>query len=184
MRRTLTPIALALLLVLAAAACGGSERNAEPTRADYVDAVMGAYSADRVPITRSEARCFVERSVDAVGVAKLRAAGVTPDNILTSATYSQLLDADGARAAERVARALLAERCFRLGDVLVRILRDTLPGKIPEPALRCVARGLLDSQVARRALVDSISGRSNDGLKQLLDVRYAAVIASCAAAGG
>ena len=104
MRRTLTPIALALLLVLAAAACGGSERNAEPTRADYVDAVMGAYSADRVPITRSEARCFVERSVDAVGVAKLRAAGVTPDNILTSATYSQLLDADGARAAERVAQ--------------------------------------------------------------------------------
>ncbi|MFM7271690.1 MAG: hypothetical protein ACKO2C_08670 [Actinomycetes bacterium] len=184
MRRIHIATAFLLVSVVGLAACGGSAPKSEPTRADYVDAVMAAYSADSVPITRSEARCFVERSIDAVGVSELRAAGVTPDNILSSEAYTRLLDADGARAAERVAGALLAERCFRLADVLVRILRDTLPGKIPDDSLRCVARGLLDSQVARRALVDSISGRSNDGLKQLLDVRYAAVIATCAAAGG
>lgn len=119
-------------------------------------------------------------SIDAVGVRRLRAAGVTPANITSSATYQRLLDADGARAAEQVAGALLDERCFRLGDVLVRILRDTLPGQIPDDSLRCVARGLLDSQVARRALVDSISGRSNTALRDLLDARYAAIIAACA----
>ena len=61
-RRTILNSLLLLVSVVGLAACGGSTPKSEPTRADYVDAVMGAYSADRVPITRSEARCFVERS--------------------------------------------------------------------------------------------------------------------------
>jgi hypothetical protein len=148
---------LVLASVLLAPACGGDDddENASKTTTTlsaedkhYEDVFVLSVVRD-LGVTEAEARCAAGQAIGAIGVPRLREAGVTEEMLAAeNAPATELTDEE----AGEVADALL--ECADMGDVFLR--EATADAGFTPEQLQCFADGLSDDLAYREQLVVSL----------------------------
>jgi hypothetical protein len=168
-RRSLVVVGLAVVV-----AC--SDAGGPPERAAYVEAfVEGAEAAGATADTIAEEtnRCFAESAVDAIGVARLREADVTPDEIRESRAGSpadlgvEVTERDGEEYYERLGDCV---------DVRAYLLRALTSGaELADESVTCLEEAFDDELVRRVVVTDFVHGReaASSDVAEELDAVYA-----------
>ena len=171
------PLLISLCAVVLLSACGDSP-STNFTRGEYVDGLLVGYNADSTPITATEARCFAESTVDAIGVNALNGAGVNPATGATSKQVRTLLEADDASAAKRLGVSISKESCFKISTLLKGQISSGLPGVL-DADIQCLSDGLAKAPNVRAGMVNVLIGRDVPTLLDAIKEAGGPVSAAC-----
>jgi len=165
MRRTVIAIST-LVLVTGLAACGGSDAKstAKPTytKAQYADELMKD-AAKQLPVTKAQARCFVNASIDVFGVAAIRKQGYTPKSFRAVPDVKALSKKLGGQPAlDRLRAVVLDERCFKIADLLEGEFANALPSTVTDEQVRCFADRVGADPTVRTNVGDLLAGGDYD----------------------
>lgn len=153
---------LAALAVLVLAACGSDTAASSGEGKKYVDALMTSYRSGKAKkaFTESEARCIVEHTINAVGVAAFRKAGLAPKDLDHGAAFQVVGKRMPASQSKKIASGIAAAKCVNPGEVLVRTgIGDSSAFKQIAPnKVRCFFVGLGSTPAADRSFADSLLG--------------------------
>ncbi|MGQ0617524.1 MAG: hypothetical protein ACT4PW_11130 [Acidimicrobiia bacterium] len=135
---------------------GGSDEQAAP----YVEALAAFLQEDSSPpnYTSTQAECFAEKAVDAVGVDTLERASVTPEAFAQADPLSELdLDVDDDELVGDLATAF--KDCELLQGVAELFVSD---GSVPAEARECVVGEVAGNDDLARAAAQGIVGTIDD----------------------
>ncbi len=171
------PLLISLCAVLLLSACSDST-STNFTQGEYVDGLLVGYKADSTPITATEARCFAEATVDAIGVEQLNSAGVNPATGATSKQVRTLLEADNAAAAKRLGISISKDSCFKISTLLKGQVANGLPGVV-DADIQCLSDGLAKDPNVRAGMVNVLIGRDVPNLLETIKKAGGPVSAGC-----
>ncbi|MGZ4675843.1 MAG: hypothetical protein ACXVJ7_00735 [Acidimicrobiia bacterium] len=163
MRRWMAVVAVFAVFAAACGSSGGSASSGEGKQ--YVDAIMKKYDEgdSKDVFTRSQAQCLSEGIVDAVGVDKLKAAGVTPSDISSSSDAFKAVGKNLSVAeAKKLVDVMTGGSCFNFTDLVVKSVEKSGSssfGSLTKTKVRCLFDKLLNNAAFKSAMVDSILGR-------------------------
>jgi hypothetical protein len=164
--------ALALVLL----GCSDADASSTADRASYVDSFVDAAESGNGSTTGEQDRCFAESAVDAVGVASLRDAGVTPDDVRDSGGSGpadlgvDVSDDDGADYFERL------QGCLDVRSYLVDLVVGS--GVVTEESVACLEEAFDDELVRRIVITDFVEG-NDAGMSEVAD-ELEAIYVACA----
>lgn len=144
-RATVAAVCFAALAGACSTGGGGVSGAAKP----YVDALTTGYSSTLKTATAAQRTCLAKAAVSAVGVAALKAQGVTPDQLRTS---PKALDAVKPTDAQEAAFASGAQRC-KAGDVLAPVLARLLFSTEHPGGTHCLAEAMNNDPAAGPLIV-------------------------------
>ena len=124
---------------------------------EYVDAL-----ADEIGGDEDSARCVGEAFVDAVGVERLEASGVPPEDLATSGSPADVgLEIDPANAASMQSDL---EACPSLIDLFAEA------ADLPDEQVDCIRENVTDSQIAELFVIQLVGGTPS---QELIDAQSA-----------
>jgi hypothetical protein len=167
MRRFLVVAVVGVLAACGSSGGGGGGASSGDGQ-KYVDAIsakMRAGASGKV-FTKTQADCLANGMVDVIGVDKLNAAGLSPSKISSSSdsfkAVGQKLNAD---QATQLVDVIAGGKCFNFADLVIKSAESSGSnpfGKLGVAKTRCLFNKLLSGAAFKKAMVDSILGRSTD----------------------
>jgi hypothetical protein len=163
---------LVLAMVGLLAACGSSGGSSSSGGGDtdaYVNAAMKSYdtssSSVKDTFSRSQAECLIRGIVDAVGVDKLKNAGIEPGDLQKGNSPFKSLSNDLSQSeAENVAAVITDGKCFNFSDIIIKQMSGTGTnpfGKLSKTQARCFFDEILKERAVKKALAASILGQDS-----------------------
>lgn len=173
-------LAAGLAGVVMVSACSDADDSGSADRAAYVDAFVEAAQSGEAPTDEEQDRCFAESAVDAIGVANLREAGVTPDDVRAGGGRSpadlgvDVSDDQGADYFERL------QGCMDVRGYLVDAV--VASGVVADESVDCLEQAFDDNLVRSVVISDFVEGR-DAGASEVAD-QLEAVYVNCAPESG
>lgn len=156
MQRRAWVVGLAAFALVGGAACSDAEEEGSGERDAYVDAFVEAAEAGEGESDEDRDRCFAEAAVDAIGVTRLREAGVTPDEVQESGASHpadlgvEVTEADGEQYHERLSS------CLDLREYVLGVV--TAGVDLPDESVECLEEAFNDDLVRRVVIADFVQG--------------------------
>lgn len=161
-------------------ACSDADDSGSADRSAYVDAFVDAAQSGEAPTDEEQNRCFAESAVDAIGVANLREAGVTPDDVRAGGGGSpadlgvDVSEDQGADYFERL------QSCLDVRAYLVEAV--VASGVVADESVDCLEQAFDDNLVRSVVISDFVEGREA-GMSEVAD-QLEAVYVNCAPGSG
>jgi hypothetical protein len=151
------------------AACGSSGGASSSGQGkEYSDAIATQLrKGDSGDVfSKSQANCLASKMVDVIGVDKLKSAGLTPSKISsTNDSFKAVGQKLSPSEANDLVDVIAGGKCFNFVDLVTKSVEksgDDAFGKLGKTKVRCLFSKLLSGPAFRKAMVDSILGRSTD----------------------
>ena len=150
------------------AACGSGSSSSSGSGGKYVDAMMKSYdtsnSGVKDVLSRTQAQCIAEGTVDAVGADTLDSAGLSPSDLSKGDAFTTIGKKLTVSQAKDLVDVFTDGKCFSFSDLVIKEASagsNNAFGKLSKTKVRCLFDKLLAEQAFKDAMVNSMLGRAS-----------------------